>query len=314
MATLSRIDVHHHFVPPAYREEMNKKRPMQPCMQTWTIQNSLDDMDRAGTQIALVSITTPGLYFGHVEEARRLSRVCNDYAMEMIRDHPGRFGLFAAIPWPDVEGSLKEVEYALDAVKADGICMFTSYGDKWLGHADFKPLFEELNRRKAIVYVHPHAAACCLNLIPEVNESVIEYGTDTSRAIGSLVFTGAAARYPHIQWIWSHAGGTMPFLIERFVNLAKIPSYKAALPHGLMHELKRFYYDTAQASNGTALGALKSVVGWGQIVFGTDYPYRLSIEHVDGVAGAGFTPEEMLGIDNRNALRLLPRLKTLVKA
>ncbi|HEY3919536.1 MAG TPA: amidohydrolase family protein, partial [Stellaceae bacterium] len=217
-------------------------------------------------------------------------------------------------PWPDVEGSLKETEYALDVLKADGICMFTSYGDKWLGHGDFNPLFEELNRRKAIVYVHPHAAACCFNLIPEVNESIIEYGTDTSRAIGSLVFTGAAARYPNIQWIWSHAGGTMPFLIERFVNLAKIPHYKAALPNGLMHELKRFYYDTAQAANGSALQCLKSVAGAGQIVFGTDYPYRLSIEHADGLAGAGFDKNELLGIDNRNALRLLPRLKTLVKA
>jgi len=314
MAALTRIDVHHHFVPPAYRDEMNKKRPMQPCMQSWTIQNSIDDMDKAGTQIALVSITTPGLYFGHVEEARKLSRLCNDYAMEMIRNHPGRFGLFAAIPWPDVEGSLKEVEYALDTLKADGICMFTSYGDRWLGHNDFNPLFEELNRRKAIVYVHPHAAACCIDLIAEVNESIIEYGTDTTRTINSLIFTGSSTRYPNIQWIFSHAGGTMPFLIERMVNLAKLPHVAAKLPNGLMHELKRFYYDTAQASNGVALGALKAVAGAGQIVFGTDYPYRLSIEHVDGVAGAGLTKDEMIGIDHRNALRLLPNLAKLIKA
>jgi predicted TIM-barrel fold metal-dependent hydrolase len=314
MAALTRIDTHHHFVPPAYRDEMNKKRPMQPCMQTWSIRNSLDDMDEAGTQIALVSITTPGLYFGHVEEARRLSRLCNEYGMEMMRDHPGRFGLFAAIPWPDVEGSLNEAAYALDVLNADGICMFTSYGDKWLGHSDFNPLFEELNRRKAIVYVHPHAAACCMNLIPEVNESIIEYGTDTSRAIGSLVFTTSSHRYPDIQWIFSHAGGTMPFLIERFVNLAKMPQVAAKLPKGLMHELKRFYYDTAQASNGTALGALKSVVGSGQIVFGTDYPYRLSIEHVEGIAGAGLSKDEMIGIDHRNALRLLPHLAKLIES
>ncbi|HVA13160.1 MAG TPA: amidohydrolase family protein [Stellaceae bacterium] len=314
MAAPHRIDVHHHFVPPAYRDEMNKKRPMQPCMQSWSIQNSLDDMDQAETQIALVSITTPGLYFGHVEEARRLARLCNDYGMAMIRDHPGRFGLFAALPWPDVEGSLKEAEYALDTLKADGICLFTSYGDKWLGHADFNPLFEELNRRKAVVYVHPHAAACCMSLIPEVNESIIEYGTDTSRTIASLVFTGASHRYPDIQWIFSHAGGTMPFLIERMVNLAKLPQVAAKLPNGLMHELKRFYYDTAQAANISALGCLKSVVGTGQIVFGTDYPYRTSIEHVEGVAGTGFTKDEIAGIDRRNALRLLPRLGMLATA
>jgi predicted TIM-barrel fold metal-dependent hydrolase len=153
-----------------------------------------------------------------------------------------------------------------------------------------------------------------MNLISEVNESIIEYGTDTTRTINSLVFTGSSTRYPNIRWIFSHAGGTMPFLIERMVNLAKLPHVAAKLPNGLMHELKRFYYDTAQASNGVALGALKAVAGASQIVFGTDYPYRLSIEHVEGVAGAGLTKDEMIGIDHRNALRLLPNLAKLVKA
>jgi len=308
MAAPHRIDVHHHFVPPAYRDEMNKKRPMQPCMQAWSVQNSIDDMDKAGTQTAMVSITTPGLYFGHVEEARRLSRLCNEYAMEMSRNYPGRFGLFAGLPWPDVEGSLKEAEYALDTLKADGICLFTSYGDKWLGHASFAPLFEELNRRKAIIYLHPHAAACCYNLIEEVNEAVIEYGTDTSRAIGSIIFTGTATRYPDIKWIFSHAGGTMPFLIERFVNLAKAPRYKAALPNGLMPELQKLYFDTAQAANISALGCLRTVVPVSQILFGTDYPYRESIEHVDGIAGCHFSAADVQAIDRDNALRLMPYL------
>jgi len=311
MAAPHRVDVHHHFVPPKYKEEMNKKRPMQPCMQEWTVQGSIEDMDRAGTQVSLVSITTPGLHFGHVEEARKLSRVCNDYAMEMIRNYPGRFGLFAAIPWPDADGSLKEVEYALDTLKADGIGLFTSYGNKWLGHADFAPLFEELNRRKAIVYTHPLAAPCVRDLIPEVNESIVEYGTDTSRAIASLIFTGAATRYPNVRWIFSHAGGTMPFLIERFANLAKAPRYAALLPNGLLHELGRFYYDTAQASNPSALGCLRSVVPITQVLFGTDYPYRLSIEHVNGIAGCSFAREDNQAIGYLNAYRLVPRLKTL---
>ena len=138
--------------------------------------------------------------------------------------------------------------------------------------------------------------------------------TDTSRAIGSVVFTGTASRYPDIRWIWSHAGGTMPFLIERFANLAVLPRYKSALPNGLLHELKRMYYDTAQASNGSALQCLKSVAGSSQIVFGTDYPYRLSIEHVEGIAGAGFSKDEMVGIDHRNALRLMPRLAPVISA
>jgi predicted TIM-barrel fold metal-dependent hydrolase len=301
-----RIDVHHHFVPPLYKAEMNKRRPMQPCMQQWTVQGSVEDMDKAGTALAMVSITTPGLHFGNAEEARRLTRICNDYAMEMIRDYPGRFGLFAALPWPDVEGSLKEVAYALDTLKADGIGLYTSYGSTWLGHPDFAPLFEELNRRKAIVYTHPVCAPCVRDLIPEVNESVVEYGTDTTRAIVSLLATGSAARYTDIRWIFSHAGGTMPFLIERLVSLSRIPSVAATLPHGLMHELQRFYYDTAQASNPSALGCLKTVVPVSQIVFGTDYPYRFAGEHVEGIARCGFSVAERRQIDRDNALRLLP--------
>ena len=301
------IDVHHHFVPPAYKAAVQPKRRFMPCMDAWTVQGSIEDMDKAGVATALVSITLPGLHFGNNEEARRLTRICNDYAMEMARNYPGRFGLFAALPWPDVEGSLAELAYALDTLKADGIGLYTSYGTTWLGHADFAPLFEELNRRKAVVYTHPVCAPCCQGLVPEVNESIIEYGTDTTRTIASLLFTGSAARYPNIKWIFSHAGGTMPFLIERLVNLAKAPSHAAKLPNGLMHELQRFYYDTAQASNPSALGCLRTIVPTSQIMFGTDYPFRLSIEHVEGLAGCGFGAGDVRAIHRDNALRLLPK-------
>lgn len=301
------IDVHHHFVPPAYKAAVQPKRRFQPCMEAWTVQGSIEDMDKAGVATALVSITLPGIHFGNNEEARRLTRICNDYAMEMARNYPGRFGLFAALPWPDVEGSLAEVAYALDTLKADGIGLYTSYDTKWLGHADFAPLFEELNRRKAVVYTHPVCAPCCQGLVPEVNESIIEYGTDTTRTIASLLFTGSAARFPNIKWVFSHAGGTMPFLIERLVNLAKAPPYAAKLPNGLMHELQRFYYDTAQASNPSALGCLRTIVPTSQIMFGTDYPFRLSIEHVEGLAGCGFNAGDLKAVHRDNALRLLPK-------
>jgi predicted TIM-barrel fold metal-dependent hydrolase len=309
MAAPHRIDCHHHFVPPAYKAEILKKQPMQPVMEKWTVQGSIADMDKAGTQTAIVSITTPGIHFGSDAAARHLTRLCNDYAVEIARDHPGRFGLFAALPWPDVDGSLEEVAHALDTLKADGIGLYTSYGDTWLGHASFAPLFEELNRRKAIVYVHPVCAPCVKDLLPDVNESVVEYGTDTTRAIVNLLATGSLARWPNITWIWSHAGGTMPFLIERLVSLSKSPKVAAHLPQGLMHELRKMYYDTAQAANASALGCLKSIVPVSQIVFGTDYPYRTSIEHVEGLARSGFTPAELQAIDRDNALRLVPRYK-----
>ena len=150
--------------------------------------------------------------------------------------------------------------YAFDTLKADGIALFTSYGDKWLGDPAFNPVFEELNRRRAVVYTHPNTANCCGNLLPNIGEGIIEWGTDTTRAIARIVFGGAAARYPNIRLIFSHAGGTMPFLIERFVNLAKSPQFAVQFPEGFSGVAGRFYYDTAQTSNAAAMSALAKVV------------------------------------------------------
>ena len=302
-----RIDVHHHLCPPDYIAAVVLNRPLQAVMREWTPARSLADMDRAGVARAILSITTPGLWFGDVGAARRLARACNEYAAGLVAAHPGRFGFFAAMPLPDVEGSLAEAAYALDTLKADGIGLFTSYGGKYLGDAAFAPLFAELDRRRALVYTHPTATACCVNLVPEVTEATIEYGTDTTRTIASLVFSGAAARWRGLDIIFSHAGGTMPFLIERFIAMAKSPQLKAALPEGVLHELRRFHYDIAQAANPAAMAGLRHVVEVSQILFGTDYPYRSAAEHVRGLAECGFTADELRAIDRDNAERLLAR-------
>ena len=304
-----RIDVHHHFAPPAYCAALEKTRPVFYVMKDWTTERSLDDMDKAGIKTSMLSITTPGTWFGDAAQARQLARIANDYAAGLVRDHPGRFGLFTTLSLPDIEGSLKEIEYGFDTLKADGVGVYTSYDDKHLGDKIFAPVFEELNRRKAVVYCHPVICQCCTALTPEVNEAVIEYGTDTTRTIASLLFSGAASKYPDIKFIWSHGGGTMPFLIERFINLAKLPHVAPKLPKGLMHELKRFYYDTAQASNPSAMGCLRTIVEASQIVFGTDFPYRRGLENVEGLAGCNFTTAERRQIDCDNALGFLSRLK-----
>jgi len=211
---------------------------------------------------------------------------------------------------PYVEGALHEIAYALDTLKADGIALLTSYGDKWLGDPAFTPVMEELNRRGAIVYTHPTTANCCGNLIPDVPESIIEWGTDTTRTIASLVFSGAAARFRDVKWIFSHGGGTLPFLTERFVRLPQInKSLAARVPNGVEAELKRFYYDTAQAAHPYALASLTRLIPVSQIVFGTDYPYRTASDHVKGLADFGFSARDLLAIDRDNAVRLMPQLK-----
>jgi len=303
-----RIDIHSHIAPPAWIRRLTPEGVILPPLANWTIARHLDDMDRAGVATAITSMTSPGLWFGDPAVARPLARACNDYAAQLRADHPGRFGVFAVLPLPDIEGSLKELEYGFDVLKADGICLFTSYGDRWLGDPAFDPVFAELNRRKAVVYTHPISANCCRNLVPGINDPSIEFGTDTTRAIARFVFSGSAARYPDVKLIFSHAGGTMPFLIERFDLLSRTPPYPQSLPAGFRAFARNFYYDTAQSSNAVALTALKAVVPTSHILFGTDYPFRTSLEHVDGLKAAGvFTDAEIRGIEREHALAILGR-------
>ena len=304
-----RIDVHHHHTPPPYLAAITARNITGPVRE-WTPEKSLADMDRGGVATALTSITTPALRFLDDADARKLARECNNYSAKLVADGKGRFGMFAVMPMPHVDATLNEIAYALDTLKADGIGMLTSYGDKWLGDSAFTPVMEELNRRRAVVYTHPTTANCCSNLIPDVPDSIIEWGTDTTRTIASLVFSGTAARVRDVKFIFSHGGGTLPFLTERFVRLPLINKNLAPrVPNGVEHELKRFYYDTAQASHPYALASLTRLVPISQIVFGTDYPYRTAADHVRGLADHGFTAGDLMAIDRDNALRLLPRLK-----
>jgi predicted TIM-barrel fold metal-dependent hydrolase len=304
-----RIDVHHHLSPPTYIAAANLGNFGEPLMKMWTPEKSLQDMDRAGVAVAMLSVTTPALNFTSGDAARKLARECNDYAAKLVADHPGRFGSFATVPLTDIDGSLQEIAYVLDTLKADGIGLMTSYGDKWLGDPLFVPVMEELNRRKALVYTHPTTANCCVNLVRTEQPVMIEFGTDTTRTIADIIFSGNAQKFRDIRWIFSHAGGTMPFLIERFVrNPLLDPNAKGTVPDGTLAELKRFYYDTAQTSNKGSMSALSAIIPASQIVFGTDYPYRTSIDHVKGLRDAGvFTDAQLIDIERGNALKLLPR-------
>jgi predicted TIM-barrel fold metal-dependent hydrolase len=169
-------------------------------------------------------------------------------------------------------------------------------------------VFEELNRRSAVVYTHPNTADCCRNLLPNVGDGAIEWGTDTTRAIAQLVFGGATGRYPKVRMIFSHGGGTMPFLVERFVNMARGAQYASRFPQGFGGEAAKLYYDTAQVANPAAMSALSKVVPVSQIVFGTDFPFRTAADHVKGLQDCGvFSAADLQAIDRSNALRLLPK-------
>lgn len=299
------IDVHHHFAPPAYADVMGQKGLTPSPLAGWSAQKTLDDMDRAGVARAINSIVAPGVWFEDPTLARRLARDANEYAAKLVADHPGRFGSFATLTLPDIEGSLREIEYALDVLKADGVMMWTSYGNRWLGDPFFAPIYEELNRRRAVLFVHPTVNACCANLLPDISSAKIEYGTDTTRAIARMVSSGASKQYRDIRIIFSHGGGTMPYLITRFADLhenhggsQQQPDFKA--------EIARFYYDTAQTYDAIPMAALKHAVPISQIVFGTDYPYRTSKESAAGLLASDvFRFDELEAVKRGNATGLL---------
>ena len=304
-----RIDVHHHLAPPGFvREIVARKTGQRPLME-WTPAKSIEAMDKAGVATAITSVSEPGVWYGDNAAARVLARECNEFGARMARDYPGRFGQFASLPIPDVEGSLREIEHALDVLKADGICLLTSYGGKYLGDPSFAPVMDELNRRKAVVYTHPVKADCCRNLIPGVGENVIELATDTARAITSLLRSGTTARCPDIRFIFSHAGGTLPALTGRIVQLhGSNKDFAQRLPGGPLAELKKFYYDTANASNPWALAPLLKLVSTSQVVLGTDFPLRSPEANVKDLNELGFSASDLRAIYRDNALALLPQL------
>jgi predicted TIM-barrel fold metal-dependent hydrolase len=264
-------------------------------------------MEKGGVATAMTSPTTPQLGFLPAAEAARIARESNEYARKLASDHPGRFGVFAMLPMPYVDESLREIEYAFDTLHADGIGMMTSYGDKWLGYSEFQPVFDELNRRKAVVYTHPTSPNCCVNLVRGVPDVAVEYGADTTRTIVNLIVSGASQRYADIDFIFSHGGGVLTAVAERLqIQLVTTPPYGGKITRSQVeHELNRFYYDTAQVANAVTIETLAKLVPTSQIVFGSDFPYRTSREHVKGLSER-FEGSVLRGIERNNAARILP--------
>jgi predicted TIM-barrel fold metal-dependent hydrolase len=304
----NKIDVHHHYLPPQHVQKILAQR-QGGAPPKWTPELSLEQLEMNGVATAMMSIVQPGIWTGNAEDSRSLCRYCNDYGAQLVKDHPGRFGLFGPLPLPDTEGSLREIEYLFDTLKADGVGLLTQYDGKYPGDPAFAPVFEELNRRQAIVYFHPTNPDCCAALVKGVTVGTIEFATDTSRAIASLMFSGTTTKFPNIRFIFSHGGGTVPFLLSRFEQLAK-DRKDPFLPGGALPELRRFYYEIAQANHPGALAALLKMAPISQVLFGSDYPFRQVSDAVEGVAKYDFTKAQRQAIERDNAVRLLPRLKT----
>lgn len=304
-----RIDTHHHVSSPRFIAEISGRHTGQWPLIRWTPAKSIEAMDEGEVATAILSTSEPGVWFGNDQAAAKLARECNEYTAKLMADYPGRFGMFAIVPLPYIDGALREIEYSLDTLKANGICMMTDYEGKYLGDPKFTPVLEELNRRKAVLYFHPFRAECCKNLQPELGPATIELGTDTTRNIASLIFSGTTVRFPDIRYIFSHGGGTFPYLMYRMDSVASRPNMKAKLPHGLLHEVQKLYYDTAMFFDPYANATLRKLVPNSHILFGTDYPFVRPKTVADGLAKCGYSPSELRAIERDNALALLPHMK-----
>lgn len=265
------IDVHHHWSNEALQSWWG-----HPGTVSWAADRALAAMDDAGVGAAILSVTQPGVWnSSDADGSVRLARQCNEAMARLSQDHRGRFGFFAVVALPMVAASVAEIGYSLDALKADGVGLLSSYDGRYLGDPSFVPVLQELNARRAVVYVHPTVPVCCGHLVPDIAATATEAPTDTTRTIESLLFSGALARFDAIRFIFAHGGGSLPFLADRM--LASIgPQPPADKPYLSAYDaraaLARLYFDCASVANPPAWAALTTFTTPERILFGSDYP------------------------------------------
>ena len=314
------IDTHQHPIPEHYKRALasvgihgSGENPWA----EWSVAAQLELMDQTGIAAAVNSIASPGVYFGDDDFAMRLARECNEGAARLVADYPHRFGAFAILPLPNVDAAIREAEYALDALKLDGICLLSHVGGRHLGQSEDDELYAELDRRKAVVFVHPLRNQA--KNIPAYSypSGLTELVLDTTRAIHNLLWNGTFGKFPNIRWIMPHGGGTVPFLIYRMSAMDNNPRVAARLPGGsVANTLRLLHYDVAEVCAPASLKSLMEIADPSRVMFGSDFPFsrhQTPTVDVKATIGAfedfdGWDPVTRRVIESENALRLFPRL------
>ena len=319
MSAPHRIDVHQHVVPPFWAKALpdhggdpsgpRSSDPTHTVLPQWSPEHAIDLMDSQEIATGILSLTAPGIVGWYKNQRREIARRINDYTADLVAKRPDRFGNFATVPLPDIDGALSELAYALDTLRADGVILLSNYGDKYLGDAAFEPLWAELDRRQAVVFVHPG--------LPQppaagIAGPLVDYPFATTRTAVQLVLNGIVDRYSGARIILSHAGGFVPYAAHRFAELAHVFRPDAAKPADILASFQRFYFDTALSSSPSALPSLRAFAKTGHILFGTDFPFAPNDVTASLTAKLdayeGLTSEEQRAISHRNAWSLFPRL------
>jgi predicted TIM-barrel fold metal-dependent hydrolase len=309
MSDMARIDVHQHLIPPEFREALDSHGMSGWAPFEWSEEGALAMMDEFSIATGLLSLSTPGPHLGDDAEARQLTRQINERIAGMVKRRPNRFGMFASVPLPDVEGSLEAIAYAYDELSTDGVLLLANTQGIYLGDPKFEPVMAELDRRAAIVSIHPaHLEG---RPVPGLHPSLADFLLDTTRAAINLVLHGVTRRYPNIKFILSHAGGFLPYAAHRIATLANVVD--PTVDQGTMLEdLSSFYFDTALSGSPTALPSLDAFVRPGHVLFGSDSPYASSktigyfMDNLDRFAGLDEAAHA--AVNRSNAEILFPRL------
>jgi predicted TIM-barrel fold metal-dependent hydrolase len=314
------IDTHHHMLPEFFFNATNEKgNPvggLEP--QAWSIEKSLAFMDEMGIDIAITSTTSPGIQLSDRLASKKLARKCNDFASLLVSKNPQRFGALASLPIPNIDDALEELSYSLDVLKLDGVVLFTNSQGIYLGDQRMKPLFHELQRRKTTVFIHPNASPDPTAHQLGLTDNLIDFPGDTTRAIAQLHYGGTFAETPDVNYVFSHAGGTAPYLAGRFAIVDEMKIMGDSSVTGTAAEtFRRLYWDTALAWSDPVISHLRHIAGMDKVVFGTDFPYVRNDLAAKGKVRLKSNPdlsaEEKVKIFESNALKLFPRFDPVRK-
>ncbi|MGW6463632.1 amidohydrolase family protein [Streptomyces rubiginosohelvolus] len=313
-----KVDVHAHFLTPTYRQALVNSGHSQPdgmaSIPDWSPQSALRLMDSTGVAHAMLSISSPGVSLGEPAENRRLARVVNEEGAQIVDEHPGRFGLLASLPLPDLDAAVSEARFALDELKADGITLETNYHGTYISDERFDPLMAELHERRAVVLLHPTSPACYEETSFGRPRPMIEFLFDTTRTITELVLRGVMDKYPGIRFIVPHAGAALPVLADRIAAFALQDQVRV----DVMGAFRRLHYDVAGFSATRAVPALLKITDSRRLLYGSDYPFTgapiVTAQALALAASGELTRRQKEQMFSLNARQLFPRLTRLPAA
>ena len=327
-APLRKFDLHTHYYPTIYFDKIRDlpsefSFDQSPSGQTiikyrgarffgvtppmTDVAQRLEDMDRVGIDVEVVSLSTPNVFFTDANHQPEIARMVNDSYAELIAKHPTRFKGFASIPMDAPDAALEELRRAIDELKLNGVILLSNIGGKALTSPEYRPFFAEANRMKLCILLHPMLPANTEPFREYVLGPIVGFMFDTTLAVARMCFDGMFREFPNIRWIVAHLGGAVPYLMERMDNgWRDFSECRAKIDELPSNYLKKLYYDTVNF-NPHLLNLVREMIGSDHMVMGSDYPHLLgSIERaVSSVEGLDIPQAEKRRIFEGTALSIL---------